>query len=168
MKKKSNRPLTEDEKRAANRIKDAWLANKKKLKLTQDRAAESVDWSQSTFRGYMHGEFALNISAVLKFAKVLQIPAIELAPEIVSQLNINEKDLISSDLATKSQLEIKNIVEWLNDFPEQEIEYIWALVEARKKLINNGIKDGLKPIGNPVKDGGREEDAIPSHHAKAR
>lgn len=154
MNKENRRVPNDQELEAASRIRDVWLKNKKRLGLSQDRAAEALGWSQGVFNGYINGKRPLTVQAVLRFAKLLEVSAVELAPEIV---NANESDVLgiekisNTGLPVKSQLEIKNIVETLVGLPPMEIEYAWKIIQLRKKFLEQNItSEYFTPEGNPV------------------
>jgi transcriptional regulator with XRE-family HTH domain len=152
----NRRPPNDNEKRAAERVRKRWLNSKKELGLTQDRAAELLGWTQSTFNAYLNARIPMSLAATLKFSKLLNIPAIELAPEIVAQHNddiLDIEQINHSDLPPGAQADIKKILDTLPSLPVDEIRYIAQLVELRKQMIVSGKADNvIKPKGGPVKD----------------
>lgn len=152
----NRRPLTKKETQAAERIKRIWLKNKKKLGLSQDRAAEALGWSQGIFNKYLNGIQPLNLKAVLKFSELLGVSASELAPEITGNYSENIDSLqesLSDGLTPQNKVFMNLIIEMLSDFPEAELRYIFKMIELRKKFINeySQAQSGyLIPEGNPV------------------
>ena len=75
------------EKKAAERLRRLWKLNKRKLGLTQATVAEACGWSNpSAFGAYLHERMALNIEAVLRLAKILEVHPAEIMPEITELL----------------------------------------------------------------------------------
>ena len=155
MNKQNRRKPNQIELLVAERIKRAWLKNKKRLELSQERAAEKLGWSQALFNKYLNGKNPLNINAVLKFSELLGMPASELAPELLEKHSTNLDDIqkVSSDsLSSISKVNIRDIVEILSDFPESEIQYVLTLTKMRKALLSDTDKttNYLIPEGSPI------------------
>ena len=153
----NRRPPNAEEKLAAERVRKHWLNSKKELGLTQERAAELLGWSQGTFNAYLNARVPMPLSAALKFAKLLNVPAVELAPEIVAQHGEDVLDIERtgySDLPPIAQANIKTVVDMLLKMPIEEINYITKLVEMRAEILEPNFSDGkekmIKPQGDPV------------------
>ena len=70
----ARRPLTEQEKAAARRLKSIWDEKKRELGLTQNKARKLLGFkTQSSVSQYLGGEIALNDEAAYKFAKLLRV-----------------------------------------------------------------------------------------------
>lgn len=152
----NRRPLTKEETQAAERIKRIWLKNKKKLGLSQDRAAEALGWSQGIFNKYLNGIQPLNLKAVLKFSELLGVSASDLAPEITGSHSEDIDNLqqnLNDNLPPQNKVFMNLIIEMLSEFPEAELRYIFKMIELRKKFIDEPSQAQSKylvPEGNPV------------------
>lgn len=77
----ARRALTEHEMRDAALLRNAWLARKDVLNLTQDKAAALMGFdTQAAVSHYLNAKIPLNPSAKLKFADVLQMRPSEIWP----------------------------------------------------------------------------------------
>lgn len=84
---KKRRDLTEREVMHLERLRKLWSEKKGPLRLTQELAGLACGWNgQSAFSQYMGGIVPLNIEAVLRLAKVLQVHPAEIMPEITELL----------------------------------------------------------------------------------
>jgi HTH-type transcriptional regulator, cell division transcriptional repressor len=63
-------------------LKREWQYRKKLLKLTQTKAASKIGWTQSAFSQYLNGTTKLNTPAILKLAKLLEIPPTVIDPAL--------------------------------------------------------------------------------------
>jgi transcriptional regulator with XRE-family HTH domain len=63
-------------------LKREWHYRKKLLKLTQTKAASRIGWTQSAFSQYLNGTTRLNTPAILKLAKLLEIPPTAIDPSL--------------------------------------------------------------------------------------
>jgi len=89
--KKSNRNITKDDLEAALKLKTIWMTKKKHLQLTQLKASQELDTTQSAISQYLSGTISLNTDAVLKFSNILQCKPEEIRPELRN--NLHEKNL---------------------------------------------------------------------------
>lgn len=80
------RPLTEEEVRAANKLKQAWLGSKKRLGLNQEEAAHKIGMTQGGFSHYINAQVPLNINALLDICSLIEANPREIYPEITSTL----------------------------------------------------------------------------------
>lgn len=86
MKRKS---LSEEDVRAAHRLKEIWNSRKSELGLTQDRAAEILGFStQGAVSHYLNAQTPLNLEAVLKFAGLLKVAPERIRPELADMFKL--------------------------------------------------------------------------------
>lgn len=86
MKRKS---LSEEDVRAAHRLKEIWNLRKSELGLTQDRAAEILGFStQGAVSHYLNAQTPLNLEAVLKFAGLLKVAPERIRPELADMFKL--------------------------------------------------------------------------------
>ena len=77
------RGLTAIEKDYLKRFKAIWAEKKQALNLTQEAVGLACGWSgQTAFSQYYRGVVPLNIEAVLRLSKILQVHPSEIMPEI--------------------------------------------------------------------------------------
>lgn len=143
--RKPQRPLTPDEKTDADRFSAIWLRKKKDLGLTQEQAAAECGWTQGMFWQYLSGHRALNLEAVLKIARVLQVKPDEISPRLMILLTdeahrvnaIEPKAGYNKDLHEWMRLGQRCIKLGLTGTARRTVENI---VEA--VLIERGVAEG--------------------------
>ena len=83
-------PLTEEDKAAAQRLSNIWHAKKKALDLTQEKVAHLCGWkTQGAVSAYLLGRTPLNPVAVKKFADLLGVSPLEIAPHFAEHFQIS-------------------------------------------------------------------------------
>jgi transcriptional regulator with XRE-family HTH domain len=104
---RKRRELTPEEQRAAERLRKIWERKKRNLNLTQESAAIACGWEsgQSAMSQYLGGFVPLNVEAVLKLAKVLQVHPTEIMPEVADLL----PPLPESESATGPELNAETL-----------------------------------------------------------
>lgn len=101
MKRKS---LSEEDVKAAIRLKEIWNTRKSELGLTQDRAAEILGFStQGAVSHYLNAQTPLNLEAVLKFASLLEVPPEHIRPDLAEMFKI-VRELTPEKNDVKNQL----------------------------------------------------------------
>ncbi len=84
---KSRRHLTIEEKADAARLQAIWLRQQRILGLTQEQVAAECGWTtQGAFNQYLRGRIPLNVRAVLRLAKALQVDAADISPRLAADL----------------------------------------------------------------------------------
>lgn len=77
----AKRELTESERECASRLRQIWERKRLELDLTQEKVAYACGWStQGAFGHYLQGKNPLNIDAVFRLARVLQVDPREIMP----------------------------------------------------------------------------------------
>ncbi len=77
------RNISDEQKEAAKRLKRIWDEKRETLGITQEKAAELSGWANaSAVSQYLNGTVALNVEAVLRFAKLLKVHPTEIMPEL--------------------------------------------------------------------------------------
>lgn len=74
------RPVTEEKKQLAARLRRIWNAKKKPLGLTQESAGAMMGMTQGAVGQYLNGTTALGELAMLEFARVLKVPPSDIDP----------------------------------------------------------------------------------------
>ncbi len=114
--KMSRNNLTTDQIMAAEQLRFIWNAKKKALKLTQEKLAQLCGWStQSSFNDYLQARVPLNIEAILRISKVLQIHPTEIMPVLVDLLPTDTPILAERKILTHSENMIINILRSITD-----------------------------------------------------
>lgn len=82
------KPLNEEQLEDARRLREAFAAAKlRDPSLTQEKVAFICGWkTQGTVHQYLKGKIPLNLSALMKFSKVLNIDPDEISPSLVREL----------------------------------------------------------------------------------
>lgn len=83
---RKRRALTPEEADDAERLRAVWFRKNRELGLTQEVAAAECGWTQGAFGHYLRGRVPLNLEAVLKIARVLQISPAEISPRLTNLL----------------------------------------------------------------------------------
>lgn len=77
----AKRELTESERECAMRLRQIWERKRLALDLTQEKVAYACGWStQGAFGHYLQGKNPLNIDAVFRLARVLEVDPREIMP----------------------------------------------------------------------------------------
>lgn len=79
----AKRELTIEEREWAVRLRRLWERQRRVLGLTQEKVALACGWStQGAFAHYLTGKNPLNIDAVFRLARVLEVDPREIMPEL--------------------------------------------------------------------------------------
>jgi transcriptional regulator with XRE-family HTH domain len=79
----AKRELTQAERECAERLRRIWERKRQALELTQEKVAYACGWTtQGAFGHYLQGKNPLNIDAVFKLARVLEVDPREIMPEL--------------------------------------------------------------------------------------
>lgn len=85
----TKRNLSLEEKDAARKLLQIWNAKRKKLGLTQARAAAELDFaSPSSVYQYLHGLIPMGTDALIKFARLLGVKPEEIRPDLADKFNV--------------------------------------------------------------------------------
>ncbi|MFZ2982005.1 MAG: helix-turn-helix transcriptional regulator [Sphingobium sp.] len=102
------KPLSDDDLAAAQALRKLWDERKKRLKLTQEGAAERLGFTtQGAVSHYLNGYTPLNTDAVFKFAALLEVPPSSIRPDI--------DDLIGHAAHTGLSQVGREFVSWLTE-----------------------------------------------------
>jgi transcriptional regulator with XRE-family HTH domain len=97
--------LTAEQIADAHRFKQIWVRKKTALNLTQEKVCEHMGWSsQSSFSQYLNGKIALNLQAVVKLAKILQVLPEEISPVLTRDIKQSERRGVQDEAARYSNL----------------------------------------------------------------
>lgn len=118
--------MTEDDLKAAQRLKEIWNLKKNVLKLTQEKAADILGFqTQGAVSHYLNGVTALNTDAVIKFASLLGVSPEEIRPELADLFRIvrvgppppGEDEVIGWGQLTSQD---KELIRLFNKLPKSE------------------------------------------------
>lgn len=85
MKKK---PLTEEQRRECLALKNIYLAKKKDLRLSQEKAGALMGgMSGAGVNHYLNGVNALNVQVASRFAKLLQVRVLDFSPRLAKEID---------------------------------------------------------------------------------
>lgn len=85
----TKRNLSLEEKEAARKLLQIWNAKRKKLGLTQARAATELDFaSPSSVYQYLHGLIPMGTDAIIKFAGLLGVKPEEIRPDLADKFDV--------------------------------------------------------------------------------
>ncbi|WP_367299185.1 helix-turn-helix domain-containing protein [Hafnia alvei] len=129
------------------RLRDAWDAKKKELKLTQELAADLMGFeTQSSVSHYLSGKAPLNTDAALKFAALLRVKPEDLRPDLADLMNYvrssgtydNGFDGQGWRLVTSEQAELLNLFEILPEAEKKKhLTQLRGLNEMYKEAFEN-------------------------------
>ncbi len=143
---RTRRKLDPNEQDAAERLRAIWLRKKKALHLTQELVAADCGWTQGAFGHYLHGRVALNIEAVLKIARVLEVNPVEISPQLAeilpeTHLEVREPGMLYLTKIEKS----KKLSTWMRLGEEFD----------REGMLDVAIRSN-KPLATKLRKRGRE------------
>ncbi len=125
-------PLSKEQIADAARLKTLWQAKKSALGLTQEKAAEKLGGiSQGGVSHYLNGINALNLSAAVVFAEMLQIPVGHFSPSLEAERQRLALD-VDKTLETESP-EFKRLVKEVKDFSKTDFAELLAQIELIKR-----------------------------------
>lgn len=109
---------------AAKKLYNAWYAKKATMgrDLTQAKFAKEVGWSQSTVTQYLSGRIPLNVTALHRFCKKLDLDPNEIYPEIACEIMTPEDTLdgeIVSAIGGCSPEFKRQLLELAKSFPKE-------------------------------------------------
>ena len=133
--KSVRRPLTDLENQYRENLNRIWKDKITALKLTQDTLAKRAGWNtQTVFSQYLRGKMALNVTAVLRIAKELEVNPTEIMPDIADILPEVSNHLTQ---LTPKQKQAYYLAEQIMNLPEEQIDAILslpAIIKTIKKL----------------------------------
>jgi transcriptional regulator with XRE-family HTH domain len=133
----AKRKLTPQELDAAKRLENLWNQRKHELGLTQEKVAHLCGWgTQGAFSQYLRGRIPLNLDAVLKIAKVIQVEPESIMPEIA--------DLLSSNTGSLDDDPAFQLASAIRSLPEKERLALETLVDSLQHLINVNRKTSIQ------------------------
>lgn len=102
-------PLSPEQKEDASRLLAAWEAFKKATPgASQEKFAAECGWkTQGSFNQYLHGKIPLNLPALLKMCRVLQIEPSSISPRLAAQLPAKTQESSEDDFADVVHLDVK-------------------------------------------------------------
>ena len=113
---RKRRELTELEIMYLERFRKIWNEKKQQLQLTQEKAGHACGWNgQSAFSQYLGGLVPLNIEAVLRLAKVLQVHPAEIMPDINELLPEGREDATAATEQEREDLALARLILELPD-----------------------------------------------------
>ena len=144
--------LTTDQIMAAEQLRFIWNAKKKVLHLTQEKLAQLCGWSaQSSFNDYLQARVPLNIEAILRISKVLQIHPTEIMPALVDLLPPTDTTILAEQkILTHSESMIINILRSVKDehsniainaFNIERAELTAELMRAYEEIATQKIQE---------------------------
>lgn len=94
------RVLTDQQKKAYKKLRAAWYAKKAELgrDLTQVGFGKKTGWSQSTITQYLTGRIPLNLIALNRFCKELEIDKMDIYPELAAE-EMQPEDTLEGQIA---------------------------------------------------------------------
>ncbi|HBC1013328.1 TPA: helix-turn-helix domain-containing protein [Escherichia coli] len=154
MKRKS---LSDTDLKAAQRLKEIWMAKKPELGLTQERAAEMLGFStQGAVSHYLNGQTPLNLEAVLKFAGLLKVPPESIRPDMADLLHIariysqeqQQDNVVTWSTDTNQKEEIpsfdvdpieRDLIQTFRAFPKEDQEQMLKEMKEKKETMDRTV-----------------------------
>lgn len=128
--------LTNEQLAAAARLKRVWDAQKKQMGLTQEGVAARFGWdSQSTVSQYLNGRIPLNVQAVIRFCRLLNVDEQEIYPELFD-FEINSAKYIKR--APENQMKISEALAAYRAIDNDSVPPGTLLIEETKSAILAG------------------------------
>ena len=150
---------------------------RKRAKLTQQELAEKIGKTESSIRKYEKGLTQIPIAVVDKIATVLNVPIIQLIPDIIWSEHKNTKEMEKIEVAVNSfdgflavLRDIYGVVEEKNVYiaDNGEIPYwligegenVFILYENDIDALRDSVKGLLPPLVEKMKDARTEQEII--------
>lgn len=174
MKKK---PITEEQKADANRLKSIFEAKKKELGLSQESLGNAIGMGQSAIAQLLNGVNAINVENAAKLAEALAVPVDDFSPSLAKEIrkmfnSVSEQKLISNrdryeyPLLTKVQAGAftenssayteKDAISWIPTAKKASERAFWLEVEGHSMTAPQGgrpsFPEGILILIDPEQD----------------
>lgn len=134
--------LTDEQKRAATRLRAEWDRKRDVMDLRQDTFGKNYRLgSQGNVGQYLNGHIALNYPALVKFCRGLHVDPEEIYPELVHRVHGEQELDRRSDLPPDAE-EIAHLYRQLS--PKAR-DHIKAFLRMAVTLTRNGMDVNLEP-----------------------
>lgn len=137
----ARRELTDIERDNAARLRRIWDRKRLSLGLTQEKVAHACGWStQGAFGHYLQGKNPLNIDAVFRLARVLEVDPREIMPDLHEMLVsfFPEIGKVGNSLPVSD--EVMRVALAIQSLPPKDRVSLQTLVDslAQPKVGNDG------------------------------
>ncbi|QCT21797.1 LexA family transcriptional regulator [Jejubacter calystegiae] len=173
MKKK---PLTDEQKEDASRLKSLYMSKKSSLGLSQESIADSMGIGQSAVASLLNGVNALNHSNAAAFARILGVSVYEFSPSLAREIEDMYKS-VSSPTAEGKRKEYeypllasvqagafadvgtytaKEAQAWISTTKKASEQSFWLRVVGHSMTAPSGVKpsfpEGMLILVDPAED----------------
>ena len=136
------RELTASEQDSVDRLRKIWERKKLLLGLTQEKVAHACGWStQGAFGHYLQGKNPLNIDAVFRLARVLEVDPREIMPELHEMLVSFFPKIGMMDRSLPLSDEVIRVALAIQALPPKDRASLSKIVDALAQQVANGIAD---------------------------
>lgn len=133
----AKRELTESERECAQRLRQIWERKRLELDLTQEKVAYACGWStQGAFGHYLQGKNPLNIDAVFRLARVLQVDPREIMPGL-HQILVEFFPELGSASSLPISEEVMRVALALQALPSKDRTSLQKIIDALAQQIGN-------------------------------
>lgn len=132
----AKRELTEPERDCAARLRRIWERKRLALGLTQEKVAYACGWStQGAFGHYLQGKNPLNIDAVFRLARVLEVDPREIMPGLHEMLLSFFPELGGSTPLPLSE-EVVRVALAIQSLPAKDRASLQKIVDALAQSVD--------------------------------
>lgn len=132
----AKRELTEPERDCAARLRRIWEHKRLSLGLTQEKVAYACGWStQGAFGHYLQGKNPLNIDAVFRLARVLEVDPREIMPELHDLLVSFFPELGASSTPLPLSEEVVRVALAIQSLPAKDRASLQKIVAALAQSV---------------------------------
>lgn len=158
--------LTDEQKRAAARLRDEWDRKKKALGFTQEGFAhEHGLGSQGAVWQYLRGHIPLNYPALMKFCRGLHVDPEEIYPELVRSIHGETQ----SDRRSNLPPDAEEIAHLYRQLTPRAQDHIRSFLLVAVTLTRNGLPVNIEPDERYLEfEKALEDDGVERRKRKAR
>ncbi len=142
-------PLSQAQKEDAARLLAAWEAFKKATPgASQEKFAAECGWkTQGSFNQYLHGKIPLNLPALLKMSRVLQVDAASISPTLAAQLPTAQPlpPPLAARLATADETTRKLVEIALLEEGDAALQQLSPSIVAMVRMVKTAIAADDQP-----------------------
>lgn len=129
------RELTASEQDSADRLRKIWERKRLVLGLTQEKVAHACGWTtQGAFGHYLQGKNPLNMEAVFRLARVLEVDPREIMPDLQDVLQEFFPEIADSSRSGLSE-EVLRIATAMQALPSKDRASLQKIVDALTQQV---------------------------------
>lgn len=138
----ARRELTDIERDNAARLRRVWERKRLSLGLTQEKVAHACGWStQGAFGHYLQGKNPLNIDAVFRLARVLEVDPRDIMPELHEMLVSFFPEIGGAESSLPVSDEVMRVAMAIQALPPKDRASLSKIVDALAQQVGGDHAD---------------------------